>query len=1378
MKNLIRIIAGLLFVSACTPKTMENNTHSEAPVYGQTPEVSFLAVPGIDAAKAMYEENRRLVDTETESSTLKAIANLEVYVLNRENLKNPELNFQGQLHPTYRSLINLHGYALSVAISKGYTQETLSGHLKAYKDTIFTNCKIENADCPLAAPFKGPYGAQILSHIMKQEVGRVSTIAQNKKLDMQTLKNIIFGLYVLKNFNESHSTKASELFLSFSSIFFNNTKTDNITDPLLLKYLTDLQNVMLTQIEADPNGSSCAIFSEISREKITEISTTLNSRFVTQLTNHYYRCHSPEQVFERLQEDEKQRKETAEKEIEEKGDWTEFRKDIHSRAYVLKKNHSKVLSNFGVQGEISLPVLYLMDQLYYGNLDASEIDTVLERFSEEMLAQFVEQAEQYIQMNFLYTMQYTFQLFNKALKESFETNGAINKEFVQLVYDKLWDQSGNTWNKHKEHMSQFSLGLAEVYFKLSDENKDRLAETYNDLKDVKLNTSSLTNLINLTVTYPIVLATTYFAGENGGGVMSIRVTWGRGTDTTLDIATVRPLKDFFISPQYNILQLLDFGNLGYQPREFERNIGLAAAIKTGFFDTVNLDLGKENQGLRHNLALFFKRYVEDNDERTEAAQEQIEKLRKIKDENWRKVQRFCSQPISGFRRLDLASVKSDFYLDAKEATSSSGKKDLSYVSSVLDFRTSVDLLDSEINKIKRLYQVLLGALEDAGERTSDIKMRFQEEVIPQFSAQQRILSQMNDLLKDLKQDNENCLLTLTKMQMFQQNIMQKQSVDYLAKVHAAMTLLSPTRLNPVVDQIDTSREANEIASQLISNLRQEQSKTSDPYEKDLIASLTQSSVLKDVMSQLGHGPKKALEKALNLMLLPHNYDGDDDMGYQYRISGMTTRARSLDDSNSFLNPRGGFNEDTFIMSRHDQEMRAREEILHLQARASELETYFAGMPSIQKEIEKQRKQKNLGTSEDFWVELNPNLRIQIETFSIYKDRYKSTEARSEMHYQADRDAFIIDGLEKMLGRNHSRLFYWANLSWSGNPYDQMIKEDLANYKKGPIYIPTQLSKQGGNLSCMLDASFEELDDRQNCQRFAIDAKKVVDNFVEQAQFYHLTEGEISPILRYDEEGDLTPLSALANRTLLNSVNIEYYDPSAILSGFDYYQYKDEINKWTWFDHFLARKFTVFVGLDGEKQVVNVPMLPGTYMYQMFYEQSVNGRFNDHFLQLGKKTEDVFRNFYRSEIQKSIRLTEDIIEQIVKREYTTKETDYPQISLQRKDIADTGSDNLREWVSLEIKSRNNGSLILLGDKNYEVDQFTTQQKTVFKDYNCTLLPKKGDSDHSAELSAWIEKSTSCPLKVRRWLQFKECEKATARAKKFDSYSAQCAAGLGE
>ena len=107
MKYLAKILILLSLVTACTSDQQTNNSHSVTPTYEASPNIEVKSAQTIQEIEALTKRLYPVVSAGEPASLLAAIAELEGYALNLENLKKPEMNHEGNLHPAYRRLIDL-----------------------------------------------------------------------------------------------------------------------------------------------------------------------------------------------------------------------------------------------------------------------------------------------------------------------------------------------------------------------------------------------------------------------------------------------------------------------------------------------------------------------------------------------------------------------------------------------------------------------------------------------------------------------------------------------------------------------------------------------------------------------------------------------------------------------------------------------------------------------------------------------------------------------------------------------------------------------------------------------------------------------------------------------------------------------------------------------------------------------------------------------------------------------------------------------------------------------------------------------------------------------------------------------------------------------
>ena len=1109
---------------------------------------------------------------------------------------------------------------------------------------------------------------------------------------------------------------------------------------------------MVRQSRGSPSISSCSIFDSIDPLLFKEINSLLKSEFISQLTVHFYKCNSSEEIYKRIIEVEDQKKQAAIRVIESHGSWEKIYNDFHYRSYILRKNNQKALESFGIRKELPLSRIYFLDQIFYGKISFSEKSALLNRFTQEELVDLIYQVEQFSQENFLYSMNYTFHTFNSALENSYQRNNNIGKDFVQNVYDKLWEKTGDIWVDYKESIIRLKIVLGDIFIRLNLENRTKYKKDIDSLRGKKLEKTAINNLINLTVTYPIVLATNYIVGKDGGGTMKITVSWVDWLDNSIEISTTNPLRDYFNRDKDINLQLLDFGFLSYKPNEIEKSMGLATAIKTGFFDIINFDLGHPNQGSFHNLELFFKRYVDQNDESLSYSIDIIEDIKKMQENEWPKLQRLCQDSIRSNRKIIIKHLYQDFILDSSEENPGLGRGDLKHIETIMKLGLSIRNLETEINYTKRTYQVIFSAL--LGNESE--KLVFKNSLANFFLKRLKVLSHMISLkkqfFKDLGGENYKCLLQLEKFQNYQQNYLQRKTIEYLAKVHAGMNILN---------QIDIS--ADDDSSRIEEKITNYADVIRDSVTKELIYEIKDSKVLELIENQLNFSGGNLIHEALNLILLPHNFRGS----FGYPISDMNVTTNSLTDPSRYLLRRGNINKFTFVISPQDQYFRVREELKSMTAKVGQLRHFFGslGLAGLSKELQ----------DEDI-IKLNPNMIVDIENLKHYKENLKNSESKRHIvRYNENRSKFVKDALEKFYGNNQDgqQIFNYSTEYKRSDFFQKVLNHNIQNYIDGPFLLPKEIfsfsvqNQKLLDLSCFLDTPFDRLEPSLGCEKISIDSDNIVNNHVKALDLLYFEKDELAPLM---EGSDST--TKLVEETYLNNHNIPQYNPGEILRNFRYYKHRESPELWTWFDTFLARHFTTRSGYDNFN-TVTTNFIKGTTLYEFFYKDLIKARYDEQLFELDKEPLKIFRNYYRAPIIRSLILIDNIIDSIVESEYTKDEKDFPQIAIRRKDVSSLYSENLWDWIDFPVERRSDNSLILLKRDNYESSQYIAQQKIVFKEYQCSLIPQKEDVDYTEKIEKFIRRyDKSCESKVEAWMRAKICAIDLRRKSKFNSYSLRC------
>ncbi len=792
MKYFIAIIASTVLLIGCTPKSMKDNTHSVTPVYEETSNAEKLELKSLQEAEALFYKLYEGRDSEDPYTIITSLELMEKYLLNLENFKNPDIYSKGVLAPPFRKLIDLFSYQMVQGIKIKINDPRFEKVLTNYRATVFNACHIGNDDCQTVNPFKGPYGVTILTHILTKDVVRLEK--ETDKVPEQEIKNIVFSLDVLRSFRESETNLSGNLYIRFAATFFKNVDYNRTKDPFYHDYLQVLLNQMVNQSKAEANPVSCQIFQSIDPLQLQQIGTTLEPGLLTQLTRHYYKCKSPEEISAKLIEIEKNRKSEAIKEVDETSPWSRVYNDFYSRSHSLRKYSRKTLSTFGIQNELPLEIVYFLDRVYYSKINDAERRLVLSKMSQTELIELVGQLEQFAQENYIYAMLFTFATFNNSLEEGYNKFGSINTDFVQNVYDNLWNNMGDTWPDLKEHFAQLRLLLDLIESNLSRENVVSLKEKIDLLRNYRLEKKSIGDLINLTVTFPIVFATNYFAGTNGGGTMKLRFTYVDWMDNNIEIPTTKTLKDFFVGDGRTSLQLLDFGFRNYIPTEYERSVGLSAAIKNGFFDIVNFDIGKENKGTVANLKLLYSRYVEDNNGKYIDSRNALATYETEKDKYWDELVNFCASPISNPRKIEMSSFDRLFILNSKNISDTGGDPMLKHRQYIDSVYKNIDTLYANIEQTKRTYQIIETTLRESGYGVDEFKASALISLKPRFELLSSFIKHRSDYIKAMGTSSNNCLDRITAFQNYQQNLLQLKTAKYLLEVHAGITLLRKLEL--------------------------------------------------------------------------------------------------------------------------------------------------------------------------------------------------------------------------------------------------------------------------------------------------------------------------------------------------------------------------------------------------------------------------------------------------------------------------------------------------------------------------------------------------------------------------------------------------------
>ena len=1439
MKLCNSLLIFILLLAGCTPKQQENNTHREAPTYKHEISVNKKLVNSISEIQNSYKLNKPLVETRKIENLIIAVKSMEAYVLNESNLINPEINDSGRMHPSFRLLIEIYTEALNLLLYQDPMSDEVKQLLYNFKGTVLNQCMYSDRFCEEATAFRTPYAVGVLANLFSKDTEKVQLqisqwISEKEKVEKlneldqhddpritKAIKEVVFNYHILKYFGEVETSLTTDMFIQFSGTFFTYVDVTDRSDAFLNNYMTDLTNVLLSQSRQKPSPKSCSIFNVIKREKFNKLVTTLKSGLSVQLTKHYYACHTPEQIAAKIEADEEERKQISLKKIEEEGVWSGYFKNYHARKHILNENFSEVVSSYGLDKDIPIYLINLMDKTYYGKLSFDEKEILFKNLTEDDLVNYIKLSEVYAKINFLYSMQFTFNAYNEAIQEAYAEHGIVNSKFVQDVYDSLKLKTGDVWYSYKEYAEFLRLGLNDIYSKISPDRKKEVEELYKQMRDHKLESTKVANLINVAVSYPIVLATTYIAGTDGGGTIDIKVTFFGGVVDEVKIPTVRPLEGYFIAMLPNILQLVDYGYRGYQPHELERNYGLGAAIRNGFFETVNLDLGEKNQGTIHNLKLFFNRYVEHNQTWAEFAVREIESMRKIKINHWDRLKGICDAPISSERKILLNDLYDNLYMDTKATPGSVSETDLQFGESVFAKKRYAVGLYNEIQRLKRTYKVIVASLQESGvENQQELVDSMKKAIRPHYTHLNNILVKRSELLQDLDVQGDFCYKALNKMERFQQNLLQRNAVDYVAKLHAAMQLLRKYKFvtdmteaagtltdaneDDEIDNKDVKLTARPIYQAMQEVAKKEATSSADPYQKYLLEELAESKVLRRVVSDLGLVGEEALTEALNLILMPHNMD--DEFGYS--ISGMKVRAKSLDDTDTYLRRQGGFDKSLLILTREDQFFRVREEVKALKASSLDVEKYFAESKRVIDDLATMREELELKEGEEFDVPLNSKLSVKIKNFKSYKDITSIKDA--EVKYKADRKEFMISALEALFGLNQkgNQIFNWSQEHIRPKHLGSFYSRNLLDYKNGSLIIPNKIDESDFNLDCALDTPFDQFHATAGCREDGVKASRVVKDFIDRAESFYLGDEELFPLHPGKEvmaevkagKIELDEFEQLIQDTYFSSESIANYNPSDTVRYFKYYKRKLEPEEWTWFEGFLAKEFTTGLSKDRLHRPQNVPILPGVYDFEYFMNSWKLGTINDLLLESNTTTIPLFRSYFRSQVMKTINYTDKVIEEMRRAEvnYGNEEVvendkiviaKLPEIKFTHEDYQNfkVDPDELRDFVTLKVKERDANSVILLTDVNpknvgikleeddeeksnmFEVESYMNNLFSTFEKFHCELMPKAGDIDFDSDLDMKIKDLKSCEQKAKVWIKFKLCKDAQKYAEFNETYN---------
>lgn len=1341
------ILSLLSTLSACTKKVEQDNSHEQAPTLLESGSNNGLE--SLDAnsksshnkkLRNLFVSLRKQIVDGSFNDIINGIVQLEEQVVNKKVLSDSSINSNGYLSQEYGNLVSLHGYALSLAVSKYKDSPRVKSLLKNYKELVLYRCSDGRDNCRFSKVFKGSYGVFILSHIINEDIKAISN--SSEKNNLLKINSTINNLYIAKHLGESHSNRVNRLFVKLSSVFFKSVDINSKISEDYKKYIHDFQNILVRMSKEKNNTEFCKVIKDLNQDFLVN-SNIIKDSFINLLKVSFYECNSKESIIDQISKLQSEENINVSKEIVKKDAWLNVKNNFLYRKSLLKATRQKILNNFSLNKEIPPYISYLMDQIYYGKISENQYTALAQKFNQEDLTQFIKLSLQYVQYNFIYMTHYTFAMFNSSANLSYKKENAITNYFIQNLYDNLVAKTSKPWKRFKQNSNRYLNGLNSIYALLDSDKKKELKPVYDEFIK-KINRQELDSAINHTVTFPILLATKYFIKKSRSGIIELKFNWLNGVDNTITVSVANPFANYFSQDSsFSDIKILDFGYLKYEPTIYEKNMALSLAVKSGFFDVAHLNLEGDKKGLNYNLIALFKAYIEDNTQISNISVRNMQKLKEIKSNHWNRIKNLCQKPLSASYNLNLKDLSYNVHVSGNNL-SGFRKDDQNYIKDIYDIQDKIELEFSEIQDIKRTYQVIKSALNSSDSQTEQLLKSLREQILPHVKGMGDIYSFSKSLLAEIDKE-QPCLIVLNKIERFKKNLLQRKIVEQVAKVHSAMKFINDNR--------NSVKSMKSVDMQVFIDEKIKESK--DTYLKPVLENITQSNLLSLVEGQLGFSGEKLLVKSLNLALSAHNFKGQ----FGYPISGIRVKTNDL--SSNFLSYIGGFDGSYFRINSFDEELKLREQIYNLKVPVFQIRKYFKDSQSVLDEVKEM--------SSDSLVALNPEVKIILPTYKKIKDTLNSRKDFNEINFSISKKEFVKKSLESIFGNNQNgdQVFYWSSSSYSSS--DWVFKNNLKSYLREKMVFLE--SKESSDLTCLLEYPFGEYGD--GCVKDLVSSQSVVDSFIASADFEYIDQEELYPLIVGSQKDKL---DELVSQTLLDSDYIPFYMADNILSEFKYYKYQEEISRWTWFDGMLANYFTTTKVANSSQRLVNISNLPGVSRYEEFYTQVSNARAKNLIFFSNKATHKVMRNYYRHTIISHLDKLDNFIEAIVEKEQTLTKADLPTIYLRSKDIRGLEYKAEDQWLEIPIAKREQGprkgSLILLGSAGYELAQLRSYQRKLFSNYNCDLLPQEGDKNFVPSSASISQSDSRCIDKVDRWMKKQACKVEKKRASRYNNYKSIC------
>lgn len=1382
------LILPFLFFSACDSKNDTVNTHLDAPKLEEpntlVNERSLSTIAQIRSAnisaRSLWENNRL-------EQKLSAIDLLAEHALRRSNLNNPDLHDDRTLHSEYRDLIETYAKYLVTLLRANPSSVAVSERLMQFKHHVFDTCSLINRQCRSIRAFKNPYTVSIMAEVISRDMKLLQEGILRPEQLATKRQQLIFSLFVLESLDEAFSQVTSSLYLQFAQVYFNYADIAKIDDSLELAYLSDLKNIFVRQSGRPTTAESCGIFKTIDPLSLKDVVSDLDSGFKSQITSYFYRCNTTEEIVARIFEIESAKSAQFTQRISENGPWSEFSRSYHTRRVVLEQKVPQVLRRYNISQPLSGDLSYFLDQIYFGGILGNEWETLSGTFDDEMLMKLIQSMEQYAQEATLYAMHYTFAVFMESVKKNYELQGqTISEDFASDTFVDLNDRGAFIWKDYKDNVDRLRQLSTDLQSRLSADRRSEVDDIIDHYSRRIFDSANVINMVNTTVTFPILIAMTHYLGKNASGTMKLSFPYLSGTQSELTISVANAFLRYFNPSRadFNRLQVLDFGSKTFDPKELQRNIGLSMAVKNGFFEVVELDLGNQDKtnyaDYADNVVNFFTTFVDDNDADLGTSDAYINSMETFQNSDWNKTQRLCRSPRLLPRLISITQMQTEPVMGVKDLNEKFGDTFLDRVSTMYDYRTKIFNLREEMNEIKRVYLILRDSLAKNALLTIDLEKQLIALMAPHLQASNSMQALLDSMIEGLTVRGHDCLYQLEKMQRFQQNLMQRKHVRYLIDIHAFMTILRE------FDPVDLRSMGAKELQPILDGLRGTDIGVESFVLEALLSKIQDSEVLSWLEENTSIRGYALLSEAFNLMVSPHNIE---NVKFGFFVKDISETTENL--QGNFLKRRGEMDRNQVVLSRRDQEFIMRSMMLGLEVTKADIKKYFGdGYEFFQVN----------SLEDDDIVALNPGLTIDIDTFQKYDDALKTTENRHAIEYSESVEGFVLNAMEGMHSTKTSSMFFSWRVNNDGNIFDDKRVAEREIYIHDDHYVADDES----DLTCIFNTGFDTTDEKPGCTRKTRPASQLITDFIKYTEFfYYDEESGLYPLVRQvdDESGSAEASEDLSNieesyldeivrASLLASDHFDYYDKGRVLKFFQYYGFLEDITKWTFFDDYIATDFTVNSVPDTRVQFVYVPITPGDSLMRGYFTELTDSRYEEYMLPASDSAEVILRDGYRTTITSFMHKIHEIETEILKIE-RDEELVLPMVGLKIKDIANSKSEGDKDdFVFLDYPRRDNGGFHLLGEsEDYEMFSFRENKENVFgayetirdvldvedgrSRYECFMLPKTGDSDYSAEIGEFMQESDeSCQKKAEAVVRLQYCNLESARVELIPGFTSRC------